>query len=253
MSMQLTKIFKSLVDIVLEERKKLPPLDAQTKEKHKFSTYVDDKHVSHGVSPEIDKIKSALVGKGIFGGSEIHQIKRELLFDYFLNGVAHEPYLAVLEKINDPIGKEIGTLPSFAEVDSWKEAISAAFDFLEINPQLQHYDDASLQKLHVRQFSVSQQARYLKTAGYKITIENGRLHLDEGDYVKVSNRIDELVKTLGGFNVYTVLINSIDKVWDEKLSRFHIGRRPTNGISKPSEPSIPWGYLFNLTVKYPYG
>jgi hypothetical protein len=210
-----------------------------------------------GMSPESvasGKVFSEVLYDGIRGAfASGHQgvwvrckaLQAELIQRNVIDSEALDPYFGVLERMMDAL-RGRGALSDEIHGD-WETAIRHASDHVK----LQDWGtDAVRQKTHAREFEVAKAAKRLRTLGYAISFDNGKLGLLPQDDQRLVADIERRVAAVGGINVARRVFKAILPAYDDRQERYHLIRHtsPTGG----GQAEIPFGYLFQLAAKYAF-
>ena len=183
----------------------------------------------------------------------LKNIKKDFLLNYFIFGNNLEPYYSIISTILDASRQTKDFICPFENVSEWKKVISFSKDFNILSPNTFQPIYEALNKFYPRYFNLAKAAKYLIDKGYKIDVINGDTIIRETDALKVCNEIETNIKILGGINVAQNIFRIISEKpeyypFNPDLKRFYITRALSISIQLPS---VPYGYLLNLCVKYP--
>jgi hypothetical protein len=177
---------------------------------------------------------------------DLFNLKSQIFLKNLADNIQLQPYYRIAETLCDAAKQFV--FP-FSDLERWKTAISAAKDFILIQPT-PFFPDDMLKKLNKRENEASNAILFLRKKGYAVHTQHGRAMLSSTELKKISEEIDQKVKALGAFNIADFVFQSIKPHFDSKQHRHHIVRKVSTGITQ-REASIPWTYILNLAAKYP--
>ncbi len=164
--------------------------------------------------------------------------------DHILDGKPFRPYAYVLGRIRDAARQ---TPKGTSNRDDWETAIAIACDYERLQPW---GDDSVYARANVRKFAVARAALRLRERGFQLTVENGRPRLEAVSEQKIVEKLETLIRTLGGINTAAQILDKLQPFYDSVQQRYHLVRRVALDGSN-SSPYPPFGYLLLLAVKYP--
>ena len=194
-----------------------------------------------------ENIRNCLIGNDL-PGSQLKDLREHLLLSHLVNQEKLQPYFGILKVILGAIGNI--KIVNIANTHKWESALQFAWDYIVIYPAQIKYNLNYLQRIHQRQFVVSESSKYLQKKGCKIKIVNGKIYISESDTRIIAKRIESNIKNLGGREFLSKLFNLIHKNYSKIQDRYHLGRQLKSYALPSSKPAIPIGYLLNLGVKY---
>lgn len=249
------KIFKKLVDSTQ------PTLKANdARDLHYLYDHYQIPYTNSLNSSEIYKYLSKQIKDNLTGGkiyiSQLNNLKNQLLLDYFVKQEKLQPYLGILQIIisslgekDSPSDKSIRRIINCECNDKWQAALQFAWDITVIHPKKIENNSEELSRQYGRQFVVSRSAKFLQSQGCKIDIRDGKILIKESQARNIIKHIERDIKSLGGLNTITEIFKLINNKYNQKQSRYHLGRRLC-AVLQNYEPSLPIGYLINLSVKF---
>lgn len=189
-------------------------------------------------------VESTQVKNGYFNNIQKYLYLRHLVENNELN-----PYYDLLSRITYYGGM---TKP-LVDSSEWEQIIKLIIDLNYIENELGYKDPLEPEIIYPREYHVGKDAAKLLKKGYKISVSNGRVHLNEESYIRLSRNIENKVKELGGLTVAEMLLQFLRKgAYNSNLRRYLIVRRQNSFVGKEcAGPQIPFGYLLNICVKNP--
>ncbi|PZQ98446.1 MAG: hypothetical protein DI539_29385, partial [Flavobacterium psychrophilum] len=174
-------------------------------------------------------------------------IEDALVYDAVLNETDNSVYLLIIRTIED----HQKSYKTFSCHGDWSIAIENAKNYNLFSPSI-YAEHGSLRDAYPRAFDVATAARKLRDLGCRVELEDTILNVKEG-IEKLSADLETTISELGGIMVMKFLIMALelDQYYYEKLNRFLIFSRISFDPTA-TQPMIPYGYLLNLAVKYPY-
>ena len=172
-------------------------------------------------------------------------LQAELIHRHVIDGETIDPYFAMLERIMEAVRGRAALNDEIR--GDWETAIRHASDHVK----LQDWGTAAVrERTHARQFEVARAAKRLRTLGYTISYDNGKLGLPPQDDERLVADIERRVAAIGGINVARRIFKSILPHYDDRQERYHLIRHtsPTGG----GQAEIPFGYLFQLAAKHAF-
>lgn len=125
----------------------------------------------------------------------------------------------------------------------WKELLPIIKESYCLTYEINEVGDDVLFKLH-------KTLRNENLKPYKITTENGHVVHDDVKYIKLSKKIDSLVKELGGKNVLDNLLSYMNgKKYNSDCKRYMFPSG-THQYGQELHLFTPISYLFNLSLKH---
>ena len=185
----------------------------------------------------LEKIKENLKGENV-SSNDFSKIKDHFAFKYFLSNRSH--FIDAFKLIAS-IRFTINKLDSYTNsLNSWMVVREMLEAYLSIsNPDYNYLESTS----YDRHKTISNSIRFLNNKGYKISIKNGDVYLDEKDRKKLFIAINYRFKKLGFLAIIHIL-NSMSVFYDFQAGRYFLRRYPAS--SNNYEAHVPWGYLFNV-------
>jgi hypothetical protein len=179
--------------------------------------------------------------------AQFQDIEEALVYDAVLNDLDNTEYLILLRSIRDCLNE----YKSFACSAEWKSAIQNAKNYNLISSNT-FAIRGTLRDSYPRAFDVAKAARGLENLGCKIELEQCSLSIKEG-MDEVVETLENCISDIGGISVIRLLFNHMtgEGRYFRKLNRFLV-LPSLNFDPRQAKPMIPFGYLLNLSAKYPY-
>ncbi len=93
----------------------------------------------------------------------------------------------------------------------------------------------------------SEAVKRLRKKGITTDVIEGKLHLSDEQFENILQRIDYRAKKLGS-KLYQYTIERIKSCYSKNHDRFYL-RKELHPTNPQREPNIPFGYLYNLSIK----
>ncbi len=197
---------------------------------------------SSSTTNEVSKHIYFLIDKHISGKDfkrkDFYKIRKHFLVESFLEkNQKNDLYFNVIEIIFDSTRK----VDSFSlSKSSWQESIKATLEYLKIGTFKPSNDKESV---YHEERAIAYAINNFKEIGVSVEWQNGEITLNEEINKKVLNEINNKIKLLGVNFCFLIIERLKSCYYCPTQDRFHFVK-----ISK--EPMIPWGFLFNLSLKY---
>ncbi|EJF7197209.1 hypothetical protein ACYVLC_001622 [Vibrio cholerae] len=124
--------------------------------------------------------------------------------------------------------------------------------WIEAHKLIQHYiymanHNHPYLSLNEKHKIISEAVKRFRKKGITVDVIEGKIHLSDDQFKKILQRIDFRAQKLGD-KLYQDILARIKSCYRRKHDRFYLRKElhPTN--SQP-EPNIPFGYLYNLSIK----
>lgn len=179
-------------------------------------------------------------------------LQQELIYRHVLYSDNPISYLLVLRVIHDSTRQNGNSFPSFTDAKNWTDAITNC----KIYNAFADTHKISLTELrndYAKEFDKAVSAKQLAEKGCEIEIINSEIHIKNG-LEKVVEELVEKIREVGGMVVIDFLFNHLlfkNKNYSQRFERYNIVRE-TSGLSFNHSPQIPFGFLLNLSVKFPF-
>ncbi|WP_458626481.1 hypothetical protein [Winogradskyella sp. PC D3.3] len=179
------------------------------------------------------------------------KLQSELVYRYVLYDEEPIEYLKILKVINDSCRPNFEYFPDFSNKKQWKEAIINSKNYNHFSPNTHTILFNDIRKDYPKDYDIALSIKKLIKKGCKIDIENSQIRINSG-LEKVVEELDNKIKQYGGINLSKSLFNflKVNGKYSTRFNRYFITRE-ASGISFDQSPQIPFGYLLNLSLKYP--
>lgn len=172
------------------------------------------------------------------------QLKNELIHNHIFIGDALEPYISVLDRLQDAVRGPASVPPA---MDDWAQAVGFAYDHV----RLQSWGDPNRHALaNARQFAVGRAAFQLEQRGFAVIRDKGNLRVDPAAETRLIARLEELTKAVGSINVAGNIFHMVEGAYDARQERYHLVRR-VSSVPGGVQPIVPYGFLLQLAAKHP--
>ena len=141
---------------------------------------------------------------------KVTQLLNELILKHVIDGLPLQPHARTIEIIRDALHPAIADHPHDDQVD-WGCAVQAALDYSALR---QWSDDEMFENSHSRPFAVARAALSLKHEGYEVSVQQDRILLEPASEGRLTARISELVRLIGGLNVAGRILNVLRPLYD---------------------------------------
>lgn len=180
------------------------------------------------------------------------KLQSDLIYRYVLYNENPVEYLKVLRVIQDSCRQNENYLFPFSDTNAWKKAIENAKNYNAFSSDTFSTKLENLRKDYPKDYDIAISVKTLVDKGCKIEIKDSGIHIVSG-LESVVEEINEKVKTIGGIVLAKSLFNHLNslKKYSTRFERYFITRE-ASGISFDQRPQIPFGFLLNLSLKYPY-
>lgn len=168
--------------------------------------------------------------------SMLRRTRREVIYESALGHPA-DPYAPLLRRLADACRE--GSARAFEDEAPWLEAIHAAQAMGVLN--------GDLPDRNPREPMVRDAARRLIATGATLRVENGRFAMDDDEFRRLAQMLDDQVAALGGLPTIEQVLAYLTAVEPLNFGRYAPGR--SFGHDRHM-PSFPVGYLLQLGVKH---
>lgn len=181
--------------------------------------------------------------------NKILLLKDELVFRKVLFGENQKKYLEVLNVIRYATQNELKNIPNLSSLLKWKQAIQHAMDYLKFSPNtFSQFSD--LREEYPKEYDRATAAKKLQTLGCNVEINNSILTITNLDFI--FKDMSSKVENIGGLTLARFIFDFLAKYsYSENFERYKITRH-TSTLEFDHKPQIPFGYLLNLCVKFPF-
>lgn len=174
---------------------------------------------------------------------------------HIISGQPLAPYLDLIEIIRDAArGEILSPTPrrfflDLTQTPTWIKICSAALDIRTLNPTSYQIPSENLEMRFPRTARPAQRLAKLKSQGYQtITMSDGHFSVDQAEFDALVSSIEQKIRTYGGRDLVLLIFSAIDKRYDAKQERYHLGRY-CNPLATGIVPQCPSGFLLNLAIK----
>src|SRR6218665_2356491 len=161
-------------------------------------------------------------------------------------------YLNILRHIADLFRHDADDFPPFSETGKWEKAIINCKNFNKFSTSTHLISLKDIRRASPKDFDIATSVKELEKMGCKIVLKGPDICVASG-FEKVLYELDEKVKTIGGITLAQSLFNHLSKCgkYSTRFERYFITHE-AHPFNFEQRPQIPFGFLFNLSVKYPY-
>lgn len=183
---------------------------------------------------------------------EFINLRNDLIYRYILFDENPIEYLKIISVINDSCRKDCNYFVNFNNTENWKTAIENCKNYIFFRPNTFTIELKNLRKDYPKQYDIATSAKYLIKNDCKIEIINSQINIIEG-FDAIAIKLEEMIKNLGGITLIKSIFNYLSqkKQYSERFERYLMPRK-TSGLGYEQKPEIPFGYLLNIALKYPY-
>lgn len=184
--------------------------------------------------------------------NKLLKLQSELVYRYVLYDEAPVEYLKTLKVINDSCSPDVNYFPPFSQTSKWKKGIINCKNYNQVSPSTHSILFGKIRDDYPKDFDIAVSVKRLIEKGCKIEIINSKIHILSG-LEKVVDDLNEKVKTIGGIILAESIFHHLNQYGKYSL-RFerYFFTREASGISFDQKPQIPFGFLLNLAIKYPF-
>lgn len=184
--------------------------------------------------------------------SKLLKLQSALVYRHVLYGEEPVEYLKTLKVIQDSCRQDGNYFPPFSDTNKWEKAIISCKNYNTFSPSTHSILFGKIRDDYPKDFDIATSVKRLVEMGCEIEITNSDIHIKSGLEVVV-NELIEKIKAVGGIVVTKSLFNHLNqlKKYSTRFERYFITRE-ASGISFDQKPQIPFGFLLNLSLKYPY-
>lgn len=202
--------------------------------------------ISHSISLKERKKENDLKRQ------EFVNLRAELIYRYVLYNENPSEYLKILSVINDSCRKDCNYFANFNEDKKWGNAITNCKNYNNYRPATFSVKLYELRKHYPKEYDIATSAKILTQYGCEIDIKNTGIEIVSG-LEEVINKLEKTIKKIGGLTVIKLIFKYLtdSNKFSTRFERFFMIRE-TNGVGYNQKPQIPFGYIINLSLKYPY-
>jgi hypothetical protein len=182
--------------------------------------------------------------------NKLGEIAENLIYKFLLFEEPVLEYLNILQTLFTIKDARIKRIPPLEDTESWGRIISNLKDYKLVSKNTYDLSPDTLREHYPQEYDRVTQLKKLISVGCKVSIINDDIEIKDTELA--INRLDDLIKEIGGITLANGIFNLLKKSnYSSYFERYHLIRQG-NGLSMHQKPQIPFGYLLNLCVKYPY-
>lgn len=187
------------------------------------------------------------IGDCTINYKEYRELEEALVYEAVLYKVDNCKYLIPIRTIRDILSE----FKCFDEEADWQAAIVQVKNYNLFENSTYNYDRANLRDSYPREYDVAMAAMGLIEYGCEIKFDDTSLVIDKTE--KAIERLEAEIKHIGGLAVIKSVFNFLrgEGYYFDKVSRYIVVAHK-NFIPSHTQRLIPFGYLLNLAVKYPF-
>jgi len=212
--------------------------------------------LQHMVSEKLyGNIKEALrfnsSGDGI-SSVKLSKLQSELIYRYVLYDENPIEYLSILYTINNSCIHDVHYFTPFSETDRWEKTIICCKNYNKLFPSVVSISIDEIREKYPKEIDHATSAKELMKRGCGIEISNSKIKIING-LETVIDELNQKIKKIGGLVLAKYLFNKLNrcKKYSERFDRYFITRE-VSGAGFDQKPQIPFGFLLNVSLKYPY-
>lgn len=199
----------------------------------------------------------ALIRESLFANSEDDHIKvtifqefrDELIFREVLNGESSKKHIEIVNILKDACRHELKYIQNSSSQKQWQVAIQYAADYLKFSPHSSH-SYQTLRDENPKAYDRAIAAKELREVDCIVEVVDTEIIINGID--KLYQNISDRIQMVGGLTFAKFIFTYLgEKAYSETFERYKI-TRSVSTIENDQKPQIPFGYLLNLCVKYPY-
>ena len=174
--------------------------------------------------------------------AEVIKLRTSLIYLNILDeSVDYQPYYDILDKICSHFNDSIESVASWSS-GMWEYAISYAKQL----PEYPKTDALVNEEFHWRERERARAAKRLETLGVTVCVNDGDLEFQNLD--AAVREIHDYAKRLGGRKIIDLLVAMLP--FNNQIGRFVLPRNGNSPMQQMVEPEMPFGYIYNLGLKY---
>lgn len=181
------------------------------------------------------------------------KLRKELVYRGVLYNEDPKVYLVVISTIQDATRQSNNNeLPSFQNICCWKLAITAAKNYNTFSPDTFALYKGSLRETYSKDFDIATSVKWLIERGCIVDIVDSDISILAG-IENVLTDLESKIAKIGGMVLANALFHHLNTCnhYSKRLERYYTTREVGFG-SNTQSPQIPYGFLLNLAVKFPY-
>ena len=219
--------------------------------REKYS-YLDSNYTQSILADHIkEKIKENLCS--IEGNSArliFRELNRTFLFQFYVDGTENYLLSNIIGQLFHVFGN--GDFISDLNEERLKVALLCFKDKLRLYNTKVSSD--KIDQNDNRLLAVSNCAKKLKnkfSLNYKI--ERGNVWVEVEEFIRIGNKLSNIMNDFGGMLFQESMINVLikNKKYSSSMQRF-LFPIPSSQMGDKISPTVPWGYLFNLSLRHPH-
>lgn len=181
--------------------------------------------------------------------TKFKEFRDELIFREVLNGESSKKYLEIVNILKDACGHELKYIQNSSSQKQWQVAIQCAVDYLKFSPHTSLFYQ-TLRDEFPKTYDRAITAVKLRELGCTIEVFNADIIINGIN--ELYQNISDRVQIVGGLTFAKFIFTYLgEKAYSEIFERYKI-TRSVSTIENDQKPQVPFGYLLNLCVKYPY-
>jgi hypothetical protein len=179
---------------------------------------------------------------------EVKQIEEALVWESVITGCDNKKYIDVVEVLRHTSNTWI----PMSETNRWMVVLQHAKNFLLYKPE-SPLDHSSLRDHRSKAFDIGTAAKQFLSKGYPLSLEGNNIQYENAESQIVAD-LEKKIALVGGYTVIARLTQILtgSSFYIPEFRRYAISSR-LSFLQNDCSPMIPFGYLFNLSVKHPYG
>lgn len=187
-----------------------------------------------------------------FTFEQIKKLQKELIYRHVLYGEDPVLYLRTLRVIQDSCRNDIKYFPPFTEIDKWSKAIINGKNYNNFSPSTHSIAFGNLRQDSPKDFDRATSVKKLIGKGCEIEIINSDIFVNTGLEIIITE-LNERVKEIGGISLAKCIFLNLVKLgkYSTRFERYFITRQ-ASGLSYDQRPQLPFGFLLNLSLRYPF-
>jgi hypothetical protein len=139
---------------------------------------------------------------------DLLRLRRQIVLRYLADGMPLEPYYGVVQALQDAAKRFVVPIREQAR---WLRAISAAKDYLVVQPEVFAHRGLLVGLQNVREVAAAEATKTLRGLGYSISIVDGHASLTKSERDHIARDIDMRVRALGGIDVADRMFRTIQR------------------------------------------
>ncbi len=182
--------------------------------------------------------------------TELRNVSKNLVYENLLFDKDTFKYINILETLYAIKNASIKRITSLDNTDKWQRIVSNLINYRILSNNAFDISESKIRDSYPQEFDRVIELKKLKSFKCNITIIDGNIELSEIE--TVTNKLNNLIKEIGGLTLAKAIFNLLaSNNYSNYFERYHLTRNG-NGLGIHKKPQVPFGYLLNLSVKYPY-